>query len=163
MPPQGDVDTLTSPLPKVADIPPKPVTKQAELKPTAPSESVVKPSGFKFTPVNFDKIATSEDEGSDSTPPKTAVNPPAGTASSSVEVANISSLSEEAQKKLERAKRFGIPLTEDIKKTVRAAKFGIPEEQTAGKGHNGISCTLYAVCKGFMSIIISSCLVLCTA
>lgn len=146
MPPQGDLDALTSP----STIPPKLVANQAESKSAASPEPVAKPSGFKFTPLSFDKLATSptgDGDGAVLAPRTTAVtSPQASTSSSSTEAANIGNLPNEEQRKLDRAKRFGIPLSEETKKTVRAAKFGVPDEKQT-ISNNGISYAIHAICK----------------
>ncbi|RUS22412.1 hypothetical protein BC937DRAFT_89319 [Endogone sp. FLAS-F59071] len=148
MPPQGDLDALTPQLQKASAISPKLVVNQTESKSAASPEPVAKPSGFKFTPLSFDKLAASPTGDGAVFVPRTtaATSPQASTSSSSADAANIGNLPDEEQRKLDRAKRFGIPLSEETKKTVRAAKFGVLEEkQTVGNGHNGISYAIYAI------------------
>lgn len=74
--------------------------KAENTEATKEPEVQVKPgSEFKFTPIKFDAQA-------DATATKDAA------------------AKSEAEKRLERAKRFGVPVKEEVKKELRAQKFG---------------------------------------
>ncbi|KAG2172046.1 hypothetical protein INT43_001523 [Umbelopsis isabellina] len=75
-----------------------PATSDEKTQPAEPVEQVKPGSNFKFTPVSFDKTADSE---TSSAPAKS-----------------------EAERRLERAKRFGVPVQDTVKKELRAQKFG---------------------------------------
>ncbi|KAL9547113.1 hypothetical protein MBANPS3_006328 [Mucor bainieri] len=105
---------------------------------TASSEPVVKPnSNFKFTPITFDKPAS--DSTATATATATATNAPAATekapASPSQPITNVADAKvksiDDAEKALERAKRFGIQLNEKAKKDIRAQRFGIANKAAA--------------------------------
>ncbi|KAM3579193.1 hypothetical protein VKS41_008413 [Umbelopsis sp. WA50703] len=72
-----------------------------EKKPAEPVEQVKPGSNFKFTPITFDKPAESD---APSAPAKS-----------------------EAERRLERAKRFGVAVQDTVKKELRAQKFGSTE------------------------------------
>jgi hypothetical protein len=72
-------------------------------------EAQVKPgSNFKFTPITFDKPADGDKAGA-------------------------AAAKTEAEKRMERAKRFGVPVKDDVKKELRAQKFGIAKSEPTAK------------------------------
>lgn len=76
-----------------------PVTTEEASK--EPVEQVKPGSNFKFTPIKFDTPTDAE---------KTS--------------AAAAKAKSEAEKRMERAKRFGVPVKEEVKKDLRAQKFG---------------------------------------
>ncbi|RUP45909.1 hypothetical protein BC936DRAFT_147598 [Jimgerdemannia flammicorona] len=162
IPPQGDLDTLNSPVPKTpTTATPTPVPAPGPVsatKPAVPSEPLAKASGFKFTPVSFAAAGPTTNADTTAvtpaavtpaavaaTSPKstTAVSPASSVASSSIDTVKAVNLLEESQRKLERARRFGLPVTEDVRKLQRAAKFGVAEEKPAvvAKAQNDLPAT----------------------
>ncbi|KAL0082586.1 hypothetical protein J3Q64DRAFT_1164332 [Phycomyces blakesleeanus] len=104
---------------------------------------VVKPgSHFKFTPISFEKpgattatatnatAAAASVAESAQTTPKPAVPSPTTIKAAPAPAPTLSEVEKkilaEAEKKAERAKRFGVQLDEKAKKELRAARFGIP-------------------------------------
>ncbi|KAI8364998.1 hypothetical protein EDC96DRAFT_510124 [Choanephora cucurbitarum] len=86
--------------------------EKAESKGEAKEESKKEPkeetkpnSNFKFTPITFDKPADTKQEE------------------------NSTKALSDAERALERAKRFGIQLNESAKKDIRAQRFGIADKQ----------------------------------
>jgi SAP domain-containing ribonucleoprotein len=123
----------------------EPKTEQPEAVTTAPveesittsSEPIVKPnSNFKFTPITFDKPATTTTPTATKelpVPAKSTV--PAATSPASQHItetadAKVKSI-DDAEKALERAKRFGIQLNEKAKQDIRAQRFGIANKASS--------------------------------
>ncbi|KAI8076915.1 uncharacterized protein BX664DRAFT_362832 [Halteromyces radiatus] len=89
---------------------------------TSSAEPIVKEgSNFKFTPIVFD-IKTN-----------TATSTNGNTASSPKKASEPSSATTDAERKLERAKRFGVQVNEKTKQELRAARFGIQKPSTQTK------------------------------
>lgn len=95
----------------------------------ASNEPVAKPnSNFKFTPITFDKPASTTTTTAPTTEaaPAAPVKAPASPRQPITAVADAKVKSiDDAEKALERAKRFGIQLNETAKKDIRAQRFGI--------------------------------------
>ncbi|KAG0166496.1 hypothetical protein DFQ28_007529 [Apophysomyces sp. BC1034] len=89
-------------------------------------EPVVKEgSKFKYTPITFDKPAIA---------PKAEVNPAESPAEAPAEApAKPKQDMTEVEKKVERAKRFGVQLDEKAKKELRAQRFGAPAQNGKAK------------------------------
>jgi SAP domain-containing ribonucleoprotein len=81
-----------------------PVTTEEASK--EPVEQVKPGSNFKFTPIQFDAPTDAE---------KTAA---------------AAKAKSEAEKRMERAKRFGVPVKEEVKKDLRAQKFGEADKKS---------------------------------
>ncbi|KAK4514276.1 uncharacterized protein ATC70_001867 [Mucor velutinosus] len=118
-----------------AETPATPTTTPAATitSTTTPSdEPIVKPnSNFKFTPITFDKPASTATTTTSTAPTTTAKEPASSrqpiTAVADAKVKSI----DDAEKALERAKRFGIQLNEKAKKDIRAQRFGIANKAAA--------------------------------
>lgn len=75
-----------------------PASSDEPTQPVEPVEQVKPGSNFKFTPISFDKPAEAD--------------------------TTSASAKSEAERRLERAKRFGVPVQDTVKKDLRAQKFG---------------------------------------
>ncbi|KAI8378068.1 uncharacterized protein BYT42DRAFT_516497 [Radiomyces spectabilis] len=122
--------TLTSEKPAAAAAAASPTAKAAatngetpEKKQSDESNPVTKEgSNFKFTPITFDAPAKKE-----SASPVKMTSPQPSSPSGKTEV----------EKRLERAKRFGVELSDKAKAELRAQRFGLPTKSTApAKGAN---------------------------
>lgn len=113
----SDIEDPIAPVEDVLEEEIKEETKEKVEEITTP---VAKPnSNFKFTPIVFDKTATKAApvaapvvEEKKAETPKLPVIP--------------SKVTDDAERALERAKRFGIQLNDSAKKDIRAQRFGIP-------------------------------------
>ncbi|KAI7897415.1 uncharacterized protein EV154DRAFT_489913 [Mucor mucedo] len=123
------LDDIEDPIAPVEDVLEEEIKEETkvELKETT-TTPVVKPnSNFKFTPIVFDKTATTEAtpvaapvvEEKKADKPKLPVIPP--------------KVTDDAERALERAKRFGIQLNDTAKKDIRAQRFGIPATSVSPK------------------------------
>ncbi|CEG67139.1 hypothetical protein RMATCC62417_03607 [Rhizopus microsporus] len=107
-------DELMTPLPTTTTTTTKPVTTSTTEKTTTTTtptkattnESKQEQPAFKFTPITFEKKEAAKKETS---------------------ISDLAKL--DAQKKLERMKRFGVKLSEEEMKQIRAARFGTLNEQ----------------------------------
>jgi SAP domain-containing ribonucleoprotein len=107
--------------------------KKAEAEPAAP---VTKPnSNFKFTPITFDKSPSAPVEKKSVPPVKPIISKPADSAAAA---AAEKKQKDDAEKALERAKRFGIQLNETAKKDIRAQRFGIAAKTETKPVNKGI-------------------------
>lgn len=100
-------------------------TSETEKKPTVIQKQG---SNFKYTPITFEKSSSSTKSQPSTTtaatkPASPSPKPASPTASGSNQVKS------ELEKKIERAKRFGVPLDEQTKKQLRAERFGIPLDE----------------------------------
>ncbi|GAN08560.1 conserved hypothetical protein [Mucor ambiguus] len=102
---------------------------------SASSEPIVKPnSNFKFTPITFDKPTSTSPTTTkaSTTAPAATAKAPASPRQPIADVADAKVKSiDDAEKALERAKRFGIQLNEKAKKDIRAQRFGIANKAAA--------------------------------
>ncbi|KAI8638214.1 hypothetical protein BD408DRAFT_477792 [Parasitella parasitica] len=94
------------------------------------SAPIAKPdSNFKYTPITFDKPASAVKTTTTATKPATIAKASAIAASPSQPISAAVDAKEksigDAEKALERAKRFGIQLNEKAKQDIRAQRFGI--------------------------------------
>ncbi|KAI7897537.1 uncharacterized protein BX663DRAFT_528023 [Cokeromyces recurvatus] len=120
-------DLTNTELEDIVDIKNSDTTRKEDSKKTKSSETlainnnvVVKPnSNFKYTPITFDK-GPSDTNVTKKT--ETSINKPV---ISTEKKNDKGKLMNDAEKALERAKRFGIQLNESTKKEIRAQRFGI--------------------------------------
>lgn len=106
-----------------------PAAPAAVPETTQPSNSepvvTTKPnSNFKFTPISFEKKTETT---TTAVSPKPAASPKTESTNSPKAATN------DAEKALERAKRFGIQLNEKAKKDIRAQRFGLPAKSPSPK------------------------------
>ncbi|KAF7722396.1 hypothetical protein EC973_003172 [Apophysomyces ossiformis] len=115
--------TATATEPSATAAKPAPTTEDQKKAEEEKKQEVVTKEGsnFKFTPVTFDKPAAA---------PKPATSP-AGTSPASP--SKPSKEMSELEKKLERAKRFGVQLDEKAKRELRAQRFGAGERNGKAK------------------------------
>ncbi|KAI8984683.1 hypothetical protein BDF20DRAFT_861205 [Mycotypha africana] len=136
----ADDITLSVPTSESKDATAKNKTTPSDTVKIAPKDSKTNveeksSSNFKFTPVTFnDKNTTTTGTTEASKKTATAASPPAAkqTTSDTKPVAKL----DDAERALERAKRFGIQLNEKAKKEIRAQRFGInTNKQEVKKSH----------------------------
>jgi SAP domain-containing ribonucleoprotein len=102
--------------------------KKVESEPAAPTTITgTKPSSnFKFTPITFDKSPSTTTTTSTTVPvEKQPAVPVTPIIAKPVSADSTSKQKDDAEKALERAKRFGIQLNDTAKKDIRAQRFGI--------------------------------------
>ncbi|CAO3629160.1 unnamed protein product [Mucor hiemalis] len=132
----SDIKPIDDEFSKDADIietvPPTTSTTEA-IKASDPVESSKPSSNFKFTPISFEK-KTEEIATTTAAPPPAAAASPKPAASPKTE--STVKPNNDAEKALERAKRFGIQLNEKAKQDIRAQRFGIPTKTPSPKPTN---------------------------